>query len=281
VLHVILPAPFIVHYDNTGLKQVRKNLQAYGFSLAEQIGLKDTGRALPGQSLWSFAGSESVAKAMFVMFLTLAGLGIIFRLATAFADDIALFTYMAVVTLIIGIAPFRDSRYIFSLTPLLVYFAYQGIATIPMVLRRVLRDPSHTRQYVAMPIAAAFVALLLIGNATDTWHKTKFRYDTGTYTLDGVGQPSWQKMFGEVRSATKPTDVVAFFRARTMVLYTDRNAIQSTDINTVIKNADYYAQRKDPSNYSQAPLTSQEASELGFHLVWENAEFELWQVPKK
>ena len=281
VMRVVLPSPLLEHVDHTGLGQIRANLQAYGFSLAEQIGLKDPGRAFPGASLWGFAGSAAVAKAIFVLFLTFSAIGIVLRLATAFAEDIALFTYLVAATFIIGIAPFRDSRYIFSLTPLLVYFAYQGIATIPTAARSLLAHPDHIRTYVAAPIATAAIVLLLVGNGTDTWHKTEFRYDNGTYTLPGAAEPSWQQLFTEVRITTKPTDVIAFFRARTMVLYTDRDAIQSTGIDTVISNADYYARRKDASNYSQAPLDTETAATLGFTLVWENSQFELWQVPKR
>jgi hypothetical protein len=279
-MNIVLPSPILEHVAGTGLGQLRANLQAYGFSLAEQIGLKDPGRSVAGRSLWGFAGSPGTAKLLFALFLAAAAIGIVVRLVTAFAEDTAIVAFLVFTTLIIGIAPFRDSRYIFSLTPLLVYFAFQGVAAGPTFIGRVVPQAGLIGRRLALPLAVAFVTLLAIGNGTDTWHKTKFRHDFGSYTIDGVGQPAWQELFAEVRTDTKPTDVIAFFRARTMVLYTDRDSIQSTNIYGVIGAADYYARRKDASNYSQAPLDDQSASDLGFTLVWENVEFELWQVPK-
>ena len=289
-LRLFLPTPFFESYPQTGLKQLRANMQAYGSSLAEQIGLKDPGRNIRGGFNWGFAGSASLAKWLFGAIIVLITLGIVVRLLTAFAEDISLFTFIAATLFIIGIAPFRDSRYLFSVTPLLVYFAYQGIAGIPTWRRgrsadrgddgARRRDGAGT-PLIATMLASATVGMLMIANASDTAHKTTFRHDFGTYTFDGVAQPSWQELFSEVRTVTRPTDVVAFFRARTMVLYTDRNSIQSQGIETVVQNADYYAQRKDPTNYSQAPLDADAAASLGFQKIWENSQFILWQVPKQ
>ncbi len=49
-------------------------------------------------------------------------------------------------------------------------------------------------------------------------------------------------IFDAVEAHTAPTDVVAYFRARTMTLYTDRRSIQTTNIDRRHARADYFAQ---------------------------------------
>jgi hypothetical protein len=85
-------------------------------------------------------------------------------------------------------------------------------------------------------------------------------------------------MFGEVRARTTPDDVVAFFRARAMSLYTDRTALQLTQTDQILQRANWYVMVKD-STYSQILLSDADASAAHLTKAWENASFVLWQVP--
>ena len=85
-------------------------------------------------------------------------------------------------------------------------------------------------------------------------------------------------IFDAVEMYTRPDDVIAYFRARTMTLYTDRLAIQTTDIDRVRDRADFFAQQRG-STYYQPGLSIEAAEALGFTMVWSNSDWILWRVP--
>jgi hypothetical protein len=74
--------------------------------------------------------------------------------------------------------------------------------------------------------------------------------------------------------------VITFFRARTMTLLTDRRAIQTTDLTPVLDRSDYVAQLRGWTYY-QPQLTTEEAEELGFTMVWAEGPWILWKVPER
>jgi hypothetical protein len=85
-------------------------------------------------------------------------------------------------------------------------------------------------------------------------------------------------MFAEVRSRTRHDEVVSFFRARAMNLYSDRQSLQLTEADHILARADWYVMVKE-STYVQVLLTEEDAADLGLTLEWENDRFVLWRVP--
>jgi hypothetical protein len=85
-------------------------------------------------------------------------------------------------------------------------------------------------------------------------------------------------MFAEVRSRTRHDEVVSFFRARAMNLYSDRQSLQLTRADHILARADWFVMVK-ASTYVQVLLTDKEAADLGLTLEWENDRFALWRVP--
>jgi hypothetical protein len=92
-------------------------------------------------------------------------------------------------------------------------------------------------------------------------------------------------MFEQVRRLTDSYDVIAFFRARAMMLYTERRAIQNSDLRLVASKADWYVMSKNPdgtpSSYAQYPLTDSEAVRLGFEKVYDNELFSIFRTPRR
>ena len=73
--------------------------------------------------------------------------------------------------------------------------------------------------------------------------------------------------------------MIAYFRARTMTLLTDRLSIQNTQHSTrCMLRADYFAQRRGATT-AQPEITPFEARGLGLEMVWSDAKWILWKVP--
>lgn len=272
-LQLVLPAVLLQRYPGTGLHQLGPNLAWFRDILAEQIGLKD-----PGVSSWDYLASPLVARSLFVLFVVLAVVGLVVRLWSHLADDITLGAYLIAVALVVGVLPFHEGRYLFSITPLLAYFAYQGIAT---PLRRVVGARRSART-AAVPglVALGFLLLFVLGNATDLYRRTSNRLEAGDYPHWGPEHPAALEMFDVVRERTRRDEVLAFFRARAMNLYSDRQTLQLTSLASILERVDWYVMAKD-SEYSQVLVTPQEAAEAGLELIWENDRFVLWRVPDR
>ena len=86
--------------------------------------------------------------------------------------------------------------------------------------------------------------------------------------------------FAIIEEHTRPDDIIVFFRARTLSLYTDRRALQlgTTAIPTMTQMADYYMQNIQ-SEYSQPVATRAELEALGYVVAFEDANWRLWRIP--
>jgi hypothetical protein len=93
----------------------------------------------------------------------------------------------------------------------------------------------------------------------------------------GPTHPDFTPVYAAVKQHTPPTAVIAFFRARTMTLLTDRLSFQNTSLDRIRERADYFAQRRG-RDYWQPELTTVEARELGFEMVWSDSKWILWKV---
>jgi len=163
-------------------------------------------------------------------------------------------------------------RYWLQVTPWVVYFvAVAAFEAVRIFLRHRLR---LARLIALVPLAYLIVvhaAVLpgVVDRAQD--------FNAAGKTQFGPGSPAVTPIFDAVRDLTPPTAVVAYFRARTMTLETDRRSIQTTSIDKIRLRADYFAERRN-SSYWQPNLSPSEASDMGLEMVWSDSRWILWKV---
>jgi hypothetical protein len=85
-------------------------------------------------------------------------------------------------------------------------------------------------------------------------------------------------IFDAVTTYTEPTATIAYYRARTMTLYTDRRSIQTQSVERMLQHADYFAQQRF-SSYFQPTITEVDALGIGMVEVWSNSRWILWKLP--
>ncbi len=164
-------------------------------------------------------------------------------------------------------------RYYFQITPWVLYFASVSVVTaVVLVWRR--RDRRFISIFAAVPLlylVAVHAAVVPgdIGDARD--------FNRTSQQPLGPTDPRVTPVFDAVERLTRPDDIIAFYRARTMTLYTDRRAIQTTLIDRISKRADYFAQQRG-SDFYQPRLSETQGRDLGFEIVWSDDFWILWQV---
>jgi hypothetical protein len=164
-------------------------------------------------------------------------------------------------------------RYWFQVTPWVLYFA--AVAVLE-VARWLLRQRAGVAIAVAVvPLIALAVAhtIVLPGDISEARD-----FNADGRTQFGPAHPAVSPIFDAVSAITPADSVIAFYRARTMTLMTDRQAIQTTTLATMQRSADFFAQRRT-SDYSQVKLTAAEAEDLGFEEVWRDGTWILWRLP--
>jgi hypothetical protein len=268
-LQLVLPTVVYQSFPNTGLSQVKPNVIWYRDILAEHLGLKDVG--YPQLEL---LGSGGLARLALGLFVALSVVGLVARAVRATVLDASLIGYLVGVCAIFAVTPFHEGRYLFSITPLMGYFALHGVALVVEAL-----VPRRTgRARVGVAAGAAFLAVFMLANAHDLWQRTELRRELGEYVIWGPEDPNAQQMFAAVRATTEEDDVIGFFRARAMNLYSDRRSLQITSLAHVVERTDAYVMAKN-STYSQILLTDDEAAAAGLQKVWENGFFVIFRVP--
>lgn len=267
--HLVLPSPLLAtNAPGGGLAALKHHIPWYRLPLAELIGLKEIGdQPVSG---W---GSTILGNIVFWAIIVGALIGIAAGLADVVARRTSLMTHLvgAVIGVggVVAIAPYHYQRYIYTvavLTPVLAAYGWQRLLG------------QHQR---LVGVAATTVLLLVpvTQHLSDTVHSLDYHraYD---YTHWGPDDPAVIDLFEAVRRYTDHRDVVVFFQARSMNLYTGRLAIQGNNENMMVERGDWYAQERD-SDYIQTPLTTQRAAELGFDAVWSNSKFILWRIPDR
>lgn len=164
-------------------------------------------------------------------------------------------------------------RYYFQITPWVLYFASVAIVGLVIVVWR-NRDPRFVALLAAVPLlylVAVHVAVLPgdIGDARD--------FNRTSQQAQGPTDPRVVPIFDAVERHTRPDDIIAFYRARTMTLYTDRRAFQTTLVDRISERADYFAQQRG-SVFFQPRLSEAEGLALGFEIVWSDDHWTLWKV---
>lgn len=268
-LQIVLPTVIYQSFPNTGLSQVKPNLIWYRDILAEQLGLKSVG--YPELEL---LGSGGLARLALGLFLGLSLVGLVARAIRARALDASLIGYLVGVSFIFGITPFHEGRYLFSITPLMAYFALHGVA----VTVELLAPKRVPRARAGIAAGTAFLLVFTLANGHDLWQRTDVRRAQGEYVIWGPEDPNATQMFAAVRATTDDDDIIGFFRARAMNLYSDRRSVQVTSIAHVLERTDFYVMAKN-STYSQILVSDDEADAAGLRKVWENAFFTIWATP--
>ena len=238
----------------------------YGDAFAEAFGIKSPGYPL------GVLGSHALGSWLVTIVLALAATGLVARLIADVHRDIALAAYGIAALFIVLVQPVQEGRYLYTIVPIAGYFAYQSL---PTLARSITDRATATR--VATALVAIGGVMLLVQNARGFEHATRYHV-TYRYTQDGPATTSAQQMFAEVRRATASTDVVAFFRARALALYTGRQTLQLTQVDQILQRANWYVMVKD-STYSQVLISDQQAAQSHMVKVWQNDQYVLWHVP--
>ncbi len=264
---LVLPTAVRPTFPGAGLRNVSFRATYYRDVLAEHFGLKDPGNPM------RLLGSTSAARQVLALLVILAVVGVVGRLMLRPAEDVTLATFVVSSSFLMLISPYEASRYLFTISPLLAYFAYQSLPTLASFVEG--RDGARLVRGASVLSATALAGLMLL-NAGDLSHSTRYHLDY-SYTENGPETPQAQEMLAAVRERTRGDDVILFFRARAMTLYTDRLALQGSDLTKMLKRVDWYVMAKN-STYSQTLLTDAEAAALGLTKAWDNAGWVIWRV---
>jgi hypothetical protein len=170
----------------------------------------------------------------------------------------------------------RVDRYWFQITPWVVYFATVAlVAAAGWLFAHWGRSARVATATALVPLVVLVAAhgVVLKGDVSDA---QQFN-DTGR-VQSGPSNPTVSPVFEAVAEFTRPDAIVAYFRARTMTLMTDRRSFQTRHLDRIIGRADYYAEKRN-STYWQPELSAAEARLAGFEEVWSNQQWILWRVP--
>ena len=164
-------------------------------------------------------------------------------------------------------------RYYFQITPWVLYFASVAVAAAVAIVWG-HRDRRLVSVFAAVPLLylVAVHAAVLPGDIGDTRD-----FNRTSQQPFGPTDPRVIPVVDAVERLTRPDDIIAFYRARMMTLYTDRRAFQTTLIDRIRDRADYFAQQRG-SDFFQPRLTEAQGRDLGFEIVWSDDYWILWNV---
>ncbi len=203
-----------------------------------------------------------------IVILVLAAIGVVIGIRRRPSMDTPLFVLALFTALLIGTHFRQVERYWLQVTPWVVYFA-----TVALVgtARAIGRRHRLAGLVAIIPLVVVIVAHLVVlpGRVSDARD-----FDRAGRYQSGPSNPTVSPIYEAVADHTPADSVVAFYRARTMTLLTDRKSFQTKDLDKILQSADFYAERRN-STYWQPTL---EADHPGLVEVWSDARWTLWQV---
>jgi hypothetical protein len=209
--------------------------------------------------------------------MAMAVVGAVFACAREPVRNVPLVALVGLSTIAVSTHFRLVDRYYLQVAPFVVFFAaYAVLAAVDWATGRRTGPPGRLATAIVLVPLAVMVPVHLAEVADDVDRAQEFN-DAGGVQW-GPGHPGFVPVFAAVERYTPPDSVLAFFRARTMTLYTDRRAIQPGTLPTIALRADYYAMQKN-STYSQPLVSDAEAAELGLTKVWEDGRWVLWKLP--
>lgn len=251
VLQFMLPSALAPEYVDSGLHQTWKKLGAsYRTSFSRQLGF------------------ESLAGVGLLLVVLLVVAGVILQMRKASRTDAPLLVFAVGSLTIVGMIPAVADRYTMGVTPFAVYFAAQAIAAVPL--------PRKAGPWIGVAVAG-LLTLVHLTELPSTVRDAQDFNDSGQ-VVDGPEAPYAQAAFTAVRAYTHQDDVVAFFKARALTFYTNRRAVQSSELEIVRQRADYFMSRTG-SGFSQPAVSDAEAAEMGWVKVWSDETWVLWRLP--
>ena len=165
-------------------------------------------------------------------------------------------------------------RYYFQVLPWVLYFAAAAIiALVGRARQAEVRRLGPAVAVVPLVFLVAVHAAVLPGDIGDARD-----FNAAGRQQIGPTDPGTIPIYEAVEKYTEPGAVIAYFRARTMTLLTDRRAFQTTSLPRITQRADYFAQQRF-SEYFQPPATAAELTAAGYTEVWANERWILWRAP--
>ena len=214
-----------------------------------------------------------------VAIILVALVGVVIGVRRRPAQDGPLFLLALLSAMAIGTHFRMVDRYWFQVTPWVLYFAAVAVhSAVGAVLAH--RATPRRGRFVTLLAAVPLACLIVAHAATLTGDIRDVRaFNTAGRVQVGPANPDVIPVYDAVRTLTPPTAVIAFFRARTMTLLTDRRSIQSTHLDRIRQRADYFAQHIG-EDYWQPELSTSEARDLGFDVVWSDDHWILWKLTR-
>jgi len=165
-------------------------------------------------------------------------------------------------------------RYYFQVLPWVLYFGAQAlIALVGLARRPAVRRVAPLVAAVPLLYLVAVHAAVLPGDIGDARD-----FDRAGRQQIGPTDPASITIYAAVEKYTEPDATVAYFRARTMTLLTDRRAFQTTSLPRIVQRADYFAQQRF-SDYFQPGDSEAALTAAGLVAVWSDARWILWRLP--
>lgn len=259
MFQLLLPSALAPDYERGGLDTVWTKVKGpYKATFIDQLGL---GRAFLS-GFWF----------VFLMVLVLAGIGL--RLWRATRQDLPWAVFAVACLVIIGSAPNPSLRYLMVVTPFGLYFAIQGIASLP--LER-LRAPKATAWALAATLTAA-LAISHLGKVWDRLDQVATQRDRRVDMADGPESTYVQPAWTALERYTHQDDIIAFWKVRAMALYTNRTGVQTISRDVIEQRADYYLMKKGQTAY-QYLVSELQGESFGWTVVWQDPSWILWKMP--
>lgn len=266
--HLALPASLEQQVDGGGPGKIRENLVWYRDIFAEHVGLKDIG---PNDI--SLFGSNRLGLWLIGVIAVSAVAGIVIALVRRRGAEFAIAVYFLCVSWVILTQPFHEGRYIFGLTPMVLFFSWVAVSWMVAPNGGV----SGARRLLSVAAPLVLVVPLVVQSADDLHNSWQYHRDYD-YIVHGPENPTAREMLDTVVRCTRGDEVVVFARARAMNLYTNRRAIQTGDVNIALQRGDWMVVSNDDVDYYEPKVNESNYAGYGLAKVWSNDEFTMYRI---
>lgn len=252
--------------DGTGPANVWRNWGKHVDNMSRLVGLQG-----PHANEPSVLGNHSLGTAAVITWFVLVVVGILIAITFRIYRD-AFLAAFAVAAFVIGCSATATlTRYFAAAAPILSLLALSGVAVI---IRRV-SGPRWGRWTVPIAMVLLTMPLAIANNVVtkDRIDNAQLAHDVGSIEW-GAQHPSAIQMFEAVRHYTDLDDIVAAPKARSMVLLTERWAVQVDDYRPLPPDVDVelIVTERDGRRYPEFSQLSDQWTE-----VWSNDRFVLFQ----
>jgi len=164
----------------------------------------------------------------------------------------------------------QGPRFIFPLLPIFVYFAFQGMKTFNIKLSEKYQQRGKKAIYVFWFVMAGTFLFNSSANAYANLQNSR--------SINGPFDPFSMEIYAFVKENMPADSVIIFFKPRAMRLFTDRDAIMSTECERLLLG-DHIVISKKAEN-SQIPLDDIHKCGIPLNEVFENRRFIVYKILK-